>query len=153
MKGERLRVKGEKWLTRLFCVALLSSFLLPLFTFCSRDNACNTPFGEGGIVDINMPDFAALQNVGGFVTINRGYKGIFVRRLSYSDFVAFESACPNDHDVRLQPLEGWDGGVLECPDCHSLYETVNGQPLEGAASGCSLYQYSTYFDGYILTIY
>lgn len=133
----------------------LSTFLLLILLLagCSRDNICNTPFGEGGIIDITQPDFAALQSVGGTVTINRGYKGIFIRRISYTDFVAFECACPNDHEVRLLPLAGWDGGVLECPECHSRYETVNGQPLDGAISGCPLYDYYTRFDGYMLEIY
>ena len=144
------------WSTRKFCAALFLIFHFSFFIFfvsCNRDNACQTPFGEGGVLDITQPDFAALQTVGGTVTVNRGYKGIFVRRVSYSDFVAFECACPNDHEVRLLPLEGWDGGVLECPACKSKYETINGQPLEGAASGCPLYEYSTYFDGYTLEIY
>ncbi len=120
---------------------------------CSKDNVCDTPFGDGAVIDINMPDFASLQTVGGTVTVNRGYKGIFVRRVSYSDFVAFECACPKCHEVRLLPYDGWDGSVLECPDCHSLFETEYGNPLEGAATSCLLYQYYTHFDGYILEIY
>ena len=146
-------IRNEKWLTRLCCVAL---FLISHFSFltsCSRDSICNTPFGEGGQVDIYRPEFSALANPGGSVTINRGYKGIFIRRVSYSDFVAFECACPSCHEVRLLPLEGWGGDVLECPECGSLYETINGQPLEGAASGCPLYEYHTQFDGYVITIW
>lgn len=136
------------------CVSLLFIFHFSFFnSSCSRDNVCNTPFGEGATIDINMPDFAALQSVGGTVTVNRGYKGIFVRRVSYGEFVAFECACPNDHEERLMPLEGWDGAVLECTVCGSKYETNYGQPLEGAASGCPLYEYATHFDGYNLTIY
>lgn len=126
---------------------------LLLSVACSGDKSCNTPFGDGAQIDITMPDFAALQNIGGTVTVNRGHKGIFVRRISYGEFVAFECACPNDHEVRLVPLEGWDGAVLECPSCGSRYETSYGQPLEGAASGCPLYEYYTHFDGYILEIY
>ena len=129
------------------CLLLLS------LVACSKDNVCDTPFGEGAALDINMPDFSALQSVGGTVMVNRGYKGIFVRRISYSEFVAFECACPYCHEVRLQPLEGWEGDVLKCPDCGSMYETLYGQPLEGAASGCPLHEYYTHFDGYILEIY
>ena len=135
----------NSWLLTVVCCLLLAA--------CSRDNTCNTPFGEGASVDIYMPDFAALQNVGGTVTINRGYKGIFVRRVSYGEFVAFECACPICHEVGLQSLEGWEGDVLKCPDCGSMYETLYGQPIEGAASGCPLYEYYTHFDGYILEIY
>lgn len=140
----------SKRFSLVFCFYFLVTILL---AGCSRDTLCNTPFGEGGKIDIYQPDFAALQSVGGTVTVNRGYKGIFVRRVSFSEFVAFECACPNDHEERLKPLEGWDGAVLECPVCGSKYETEYGQPLDGAASGCPLYEYYTHFDGYILEIY
>lgn len=137
-------------------ISMKNSVLLLMLFFlfaCSKDNTCDTPFGDGAQIDINMPDFAALQTVGGTVTVNRGYKGIFVRRVSYGEFVAFECACPHCHDERLLPLEGWAGAVLECPSCHSLFETEYGNPLEGAATSCPLYQYYTQFDGYILNIY
>jgi hypothetical protein len=135
-------------------VALTFTFFLSpvaFLTSCTPD-ICNTPFGEGAVIDIYMPDFNALANVGGSVTINRGYKGIFVRRTSFSDFVAFECACPNDHEVRLVPDPDWEGDILHCPACGSNYETKYGNPLEGAASGCPLYEYRTHFDGYILKI-
>lgn len=150
------RESGQKC-CRSHCLAPLLLFLLFAFIFfsssCSRDSVCNTPFGVGGDIDITQPDLASLQSVGGTVTINRGYKGIFVRRISYGEFVAFECACPHCHEVRLLPYEGWEGSVLECPTCHSLFETEYGNPLEGAATSCPLYQYYTHFDGYILSIY
>lgn len=130
-----------------------SSAPLFLSLSCTRDNICDTPFGEGASIDIYQPDFNALATIGGTVTVNRGYKGIFVRRISYSDFVAFECACPNDHEVRLTPDPDWAGAVLKCSACGSLFETEYGQPLEDSASGCPLYEYRTYFDGYILDIY
>ena len=120
---------------------------------CSRDNLCNTPFGEGASIDIYQPDFAALQTVGGTLTINRGYKGIFIRRTTYADFVAFECACPNCHETRLLPDPDWNGAVLQCPTCQSRFETEYGIPLNGSATSCPLYEYRTYFDGYTLEIY
>ena len=154
MKGKRLKVKGERWLTRcIICVALPLTFHLSPFTSCSRDSVCNTPFGAGGVIDITMPDFASLQTIGGYLTVNRGYKGIFVRRISYSEFVAFECACPHCHEERLRPLAGWDGTVLQCPRDSSLFETLYGQPIEGSATPCPLYEYNTHFDGLNLEIY
>ena len=120
---------------------------------CSRDNICDTPFGEGGVIDIYQPDFIVLANVGGSVTINRGHKGIFVRRISFSEFTAFDCTCPNDHEVRLLPLEGWGGAVIRCDTCGSRFETEYGNPLDGAATSCPLYEYRTHFDGTILEIY
>lgn len=139
---------------------IVSCLLLILTMACSKDDACNTPFGVGGSFNLSFPEYSSLQNIGGAMTIYRdyfgyevGYRGIFVRRVSLGEFVAFDCACPNDHEVRLTPLEGWEGAVVECPACGSMYETEYGQPLEGAASGCPLYQYNTHFDGYTLEIY
>ncbi len=38
-----------------------SVLLLMLFFLfaCSKDNTCDTPFGDGAQIDINMPDFTA----------------------------------------------------------------------------------------------
>lgn len=153
-------MRNEKWLTRLCCVALFLISHCLFLTSCTKDNICDTPFGTGGTFNTLLPEYSALQTVGGTKIIlldqlgfEVGYRGIFVRRISFGEFLAFECACPNCHDVRLEPLEGWDGDVLECPDCHSCYETINGQPLEGAASGCPLYQYYTQYDGVFLEIY
>ena len=57
------------------------------------------------------------------------------------------------HEVRLLADSDWGGSVLECPTCHSRFETEYGNPLEGSVTGCPLYQYNTQFDGYRLTIY
>ncbi len=133
--------------------SLVLAVCMLLTAACSHDTVCDTPFGAGGAINIYQPDFAALMTVGGTVTINRGYKGIFVRRVSYTEFCAFECACPHCHEVRLEPLAGWDGTVLSCPDCHSQFETIYGNPLEGSLTGCPLYEYRTLFDGTILEIY
>ena len=104
-------------------------------------------------MDVAMPEFAALQGVGGSLTINRGHHGIFVRRTGFADFVAFECTCPNDHDERLEADSDWGGAVLQCPVCGSRFETEDGTPLSGSVTPCRLYQYSTAFDGVTLTIY
>ena len=124
-----------------------------LFCSCGRENQCVTPFGAGGTLDISMPEFAALQNVGGSMTINRGHRGIFIRRISYSDFVAFECTCPNDHDECLEADAEWGGAVLQCGVCGSRFETEYGTPLMGSSTPCMLYQYSTSFNGVLLDIY
>ena len=132
---------------RLYIVLLLVALV-----GCKADR-CDTPFGEGGTIDITMPEFADLSNVGGAMTINRGHRGIHITRMSYSDFVAFECSCPNDHDVRLLPDTEWGNSVLSCPVCSSRFNALDGTPLSGSATPCPLYQYNTDFDGRLLTIY
>lgn len=128
----------------------LASFVSLIIYSCGTDR-CKTPFGEGGEFDINQ--FGELSTVGGSVVINRGYKGILVRRVTYNDFVAFECACPNDHEVRLQSAEGWDYAIMVCPTCGSMFETEYGNPIDGSVAVCPLYQYNTSFDGRTLSIY
>lgn len=129
-----------------FCFALSALVVVS----CGGDR-CDTPFGEGGTFDINQ--FGELSNVGGSVVINRGHKGILVRRTTYSSFVAFECTCTKDHEVRLQSAEGWDNAIMVCPTCGSMFETEYGNPIDGSAAVCPLYEYNTSFDGRMLSIY
>ncbi|MBR2958974.1 MAG: hypothetical protein IKC19_05025 [Bacteroidales bacterium] len=148
-----MKVKNREWSAVkgrfLFAVPVVALLSLMLVS-CGRDR-CNTPFGEGGTFDINQ--FGELSNVGGSVVINRGYKGILVRRITYNSFVAFECACPKDHEVRLQSAEGWDNAIMVCPVCGSQFETEYGNPIDGSAALCPLYEYNTSFDGRMLSIY
>ena len=68
-------------------------------------------------------------------------------------YVAFECTCPRDHDERLESVEGWDYSVVKCGVCGSMFETTYGQPIEGSATGCPLYEYNTRVDGDQLIIY
>lgn len=127
--------------------------LLSLLAVGCDPYQCSTPFGEGGQIDLSLPEFSPLLHPGGAVTINRGHKGIFVTRVSYSDFVAFDCACPNDNEVALRPDEEWGNSVLTCPTCQSRFNALDGTPLDGSATPCMLYQYGTSFDGHFLDIY
>ncbi len=136
-----------------FCVALSAS----IATSCGVDK-CDTPFGDGCTIDINR--YSDLSNVGGATVISHddsyfpvGYHGIIVHRTTYSSFVAFECTCTKDHEVRLQSAEGWDNAIMVCPACGSMFETEYGNPIDGSAAVCPLYEYNTSFDGRMLSIY
>ena len=154
MENNKGKKRNGKWLTRTCCVALflIFHFSFLILTSCVGDR-CNSPFGEGGTLDVTMPDFAPLSNVGGSLMINRGYKGIIVTRVTYSDFVAFECACPGGCDVRLEADPAWGNTVLVCPTCSSRFNALDGSALDGSTTPCPLYQYSTAFDGRLLSIY
>ncbi len=141
----------SRWLKVGLCCLLLPTLLAPC---ACRPEHCNTPFGPGGTIDVTMPDFAALAGVGGSMSIGGiGSLGVHVTRTTYSDFVAFELACPADHQVRLEADPDWGGVILRCPACSSQFNALDGTPFNGSATPCPLYQYSTAFDGRILTIY
>ena len=132
---------------------LLPIAVLLLFVACNPER-CNTPFGAGGTIDLTMPDFAPLAHVGGSMSVGGiGYQGVHITRTSYSDFVAFELACPNDHEARLESDPDWGGSILVCPVCSSKFNALDGTPLNGSSTPCPLYEYSTHFDGRTLEIY
>lgn len=147
-----IRMKTNSILAIALLVAALSS--------CKSD-VCDTPFGEGGVFDLSLPSFSPLIPVGGTMVIHYdnygfevGHRGIFVRHATLYEFVAFDCTCPKDHDIALQPADGWDGAVLECPACGSKFETEYGNPLDGAETSCPLYSYTAHYDGgYVLEIY
>ncbi|MBR1851263.1 MAG: hypothetical protein IJ789_07835 [Bacteroidales bacterium] len=132
---------------------------LALLASCRSEGNCRAVFGEGGVIALSEPKWHVLNTIGQSVTVNRGRKGIYVTRMSYDLFVAFECACPNDNDTRLLPdTEAnfatdslhYGEAVLRCPDCQSTFNAIDGQPLNGAA--CPLYQYSAELDGDLLLI-
>lgn len=125
--------------------------LLLLLTGCKRD-VCDTPIGSVG--DILLTDYAEIyNNVGSTVVLNRGHRGVLVRCEDFGQYAAFECACPKDHDVRMLPDDDHAATTLTCPSCGSRYELFNGNPLEGSATSCPLYRYSTSVEGYRLYIY
>lgn len=132
----------KKLLPILTCLLLLS---------CQPDH-CNTPFGAGGTID--LIDYSNLYNhVGGTEMISCGYKGVLVRCSGFSEYTAFECACPHDHEVRMQPDDSKEAVILTCPSCGSRFELINGAPLEGSATSCMLYQYGVAVEGTLLSIY
>ena len=125
---------------------------LLLLAGCNPDR-CHSYFGQGGTIDITMPEYSELQTVGGALTLRGGHSGIFVTRTSYTTFVAFDCTCPNEGDVRLLPDDEWGNSVLTCPTCLSRFNALDGTPLTGSATPCPLYEYTTSFDGRELSIY
>lgn len=124
-----------------------------LLTGCKTEQ-CSTPFGNGGTIDLTMEEFSNLYNhVGGTLVISCGHKGVLVRCSGFSEYTAFECACPHDHEVRMEPDDEREAVILTCPTCGSRFELVYGNPLQGSVTSCTLYQYHTDFDGRLLTIY
>ncbi len=135
-------------LSRYIVVALA----LLLLAGCKRDR-CNVPIGETGA--IYLPDYPDIyNNVGGTVVLNKGHRGILVRCSGFGEYMAFECACPQDHDVRMLPDDDHNAVTLTCPSCGSRFEVISsGTPLEGSSTVCTLHQYRADKDGTTLYIY
>lgn len=136
----------------------LAVFLQVILLAACTSNRCDTPFGMGGQFDLSLPAYSPLANVGAMVIyrdsygLEVGHRGIYVRRVTLNEFIALEITCPNDHDVALA-VDPENDMLLRCPVCSSAFETIYGNPIEGSATPCPLYQYSTDYDGRMLLIY
>lgn len=133
---------------------LIGTLLLTLFS-CSKSNTCHVPFGDAScVLDLSMPSLSDLWNINGYVYISGGNKGICVTHPAPREFVAFELTCPHDHDVAVAMDPTSDGLIFECPVCGSRFLAIDGTPLNGSVTSCSLLEYSTSYDGaYKLSIW
>ena len=126
-----------------------------LLLSCAREESCAVPIGITNFqVYPNDAYYSGLNNVGGYMYLTGGHKGVIVVRLAYNQFAAFERTCPKDHDCAVEASGDWGGDMLECPSCHTCFVTASdGLPLEGGATSCPLYQYSTSYSGGVLAVY
>lgn len=129
------------------------SIVLALLATACVDDRCNTPFGEGAVIDVASAEYSILATVGGTATVNRGHRGIIVRCDGQGSYSAFEMSCPNDNDTRMLPDERDYAVMLTCPACGSSFDIIYGNPMKNSATPCPLFQYSTSFDGQYISIW
>lgn len=100
------------------------------------------------MINISLPQYIDLQNVGSYAFVNGGSKGIIVYRMSYDQFIAFDRHSPAEksYDCAM-PLTPTEENFLELSDTCSAarFSLLDGSAIEGSDVG--LRQYMTYFDG------
>lgn len=138
-------------MNKVYCLFALSMLLF--VAACDKEHMCRVPIGDATCqIDPNSPLYPGINNCDGYEYIYGGYQGIVVVRTGWNDFAAYERTCPADSG-RLEMASSYGNIVLECPKCHSQFNTFgDGTPLQGSRTSCFLAQYSTYYDGQILYI-
>lgn len=128
---------------------------LILFTSCWEGERCAVPIGLTNFqIYPNDAAYGGLNTVGGYIYLTGGHRGVIVVRMAYDQFVAYERTCPADSTSAVVTSSDWGADLLECPVCHTLFVTANdGLPLDGGATTCPLYQYSTSYSGGVLWVY
>ena len=137
--------------------SVVKKILMPLlligsmmFTSCINEN--DTPIGYVNFtINPNSTFYSNLNSVGGYEYFIGGHKGVVIFRYSWTEFLAYERACPHCHEVGVEVQEQ-SGVILECPQCGSQFIYTDGSPIKGPTVS-SLRQYSTYYDGYQLHVY
>jgi nitrite reductase/ring-hydroxylating ferredoxin subunit len=98
-------------------------------------------------ININDPQFYALQTVGGYVYVTGGVAGIFIYRESATSFLAFDRCCTYDVDKRCKiQIDTVTNQKLVCNTCKSEFSITSGAVIKAPAKQ-PLKQYSTTFDG------
>ena len=102
-------------------------------------------------INLSLFEYQNLQNVGGFVYIDAGVRGIILYRKSVNDYIAFERNCT------YRPLDscatvGVDNSLLFMLDtcCNSTFD-FEGNPTGGPAEW-PLKRYYTFLDGSYLFV-
>lgn len=132
-----------------FYLIILLSFIF-IVSACNKDNEGNNSSQVPNvptdvIININLPSYNALSNVGGFAYVLGGSKGIVVYRVGLDQFAAFDRHCTYQvsEGCAIEVDEGTFAIDQEC--CESVFEIINGTPVEGPAER-PLYQYNTQFN-------
>lgn len=111
-----------------------------------RNPIPNIPFDI--TINITLPAYIDLQNVGSYAYVTGGSKGLVVYRMSYDLFVAFDRHSPAEASFNCdQPLTPREENFLELSDSCSTarFSLLDGSAIEGSDVG--LRQYLTHFDG------
>jgi len=130
--------------TRIFFIAILSLLAISTFYSCGDDD---NPNNSNEFTRASNPSFrlnltlgtnAALRFNGGFRFVPpreaRGsIAGVFIRRVTASDFRVFELSEPNNVPGACSAPDLEDSIILvyECGDKTSKYNTTDGNKLEG----------------------
>lgn len=130
--------------------------LILLFASCKKNKTNPVPSIPFDItIDINLPSYNSLINVGGWAYVAGGSKGIIVYRRSIEEFVAFDRHSPADPDgLCPEPLYTDPDNFLTLIDSCSTarFSLYDGSPISGSDFGLRMYQ-TSYNGSNLLRIY
>lgn len=149
--GANIQLKYRK--NNNFLLIFLAVILLFSCKGTRKNPVPNIPFDL--TINISLPAYIDLQNVGSYSYVDGGSKGIIVYRVSIDQFVAFDRHSPADGSFNCgQPLTPTSANFLELSDScsNARFSLLDGSAIQGSDVG--LRQYMTFFDGsYKLRIY
>ena len=119
---------------------------------CKKENQSGVPPVALDIsVNINLPEYAALQVPGGWAYLTGGSQGLIVYR-NGDEFTALDRHCPvNPENLCRVFVDDSQVIARDTACCLASFLIQDGQPL--SVSGIALRKYNTTFNGSILRIY
>lgn len=122
--------------------------MIALMIACNKNKNHPVPIVPTNVtININLPSYVDLNNVGGWAYVNGGSKGIIVYRRAVDDFVAWDRHSPADNGSCNDPLVPDTDNFLQLNDACSdaTFSLFDGSPLSESEFGLRAYQ--TYWDG------
>lgn len=103
--------------------------------------------------DINLTNlqYLSLQNIGGYVYYQAGYRGIIIYHEGNGVYRAFERACSFDPRSSCEPVTVDESSLFLTHECCNSSFNFNGNPMSGPAS-VDLLKYAVFIDGTYLKI-
>lgn len=128
--------------------------LLVLATSCKKDEKDYVPNVYVNFqIDPNSTLYLGLNQVGGWVYVTGGVKGVIIYREAQDRFRAYDRACPYDYDVANSIVEVEPSGLTLIDSlCGSRYIITDGSVLNGPTTQ-GLKSYRTNYDGRLLYVY
>lgn len=129
---------------------LTALFLLLVFVFFPQCKKNEDPIPYVYVnfyINLNSPQYTDLNNIGGYVYVTGGYRGIVIYRNSIDEFKAFDRACPYKPSKECERVVVEETGItLVDTCCGSRFLLMDGSVVNGPAT-ISLKEYRTYFSG------
>jgi hypothetical protein len=103
------------------------------------------------IINLNNFEYSQLNNIGGFVYIEGGIRGIIIYRKSLDKYLAFEQNCPYQPYDECALVKVDQSTLFMVDSCCSSTFDFEGYPTGGPAR-VPMRQYRTFLDQNLLTI-
>ena len=139
-------------------ISLLTFSLLTFNSSCSERNETVSCFPNANVsvqLNLSLPSYYALQNVGGWVYVNEegsGTRGLIVVRIT-SGFKVYDRNAPHICPEANTTLEVKNGTAIHCPKDDAEWILITGQPTAVAKIAPKTYGYSFDSNSNILSIY
>ena len=103
----------------------------------------------------NDPLYFDVQQVGGWMYLSGGYRGILLYRKTQDEFVAFERACPGVPEADCGQIQvDLSSNITAYCSCDSTsYLLLDGSQISGPGPGKPLKAYGTDWNGSELIIF
>ncbi|MFH0865281.1 MAG: hypothetical protein V1904_03755 [Bacteroidota bacterium] len=139
-----------KCLILFFFVAVPELFF---FNSCKKDEDEIPNAYVNFYIDVTSTQYIGLNNIGGYVYVTGGVRGIIIYRSSVDEFMAYERNCPYQPSNSCALVEVDNSAVIAVDSCcGSQFLLPDGSIIQGPAT-TMLKQYQAAFDGTILHVY